>query len=99
MKSFFKTKYGPLIFSLLSGVAYFVLAFMLILDSEGGNGALLGFFFCPAIVCGAALVLLKSIRLWLEGENYRKVYMIATVHCIVILAAIATVILKVVSGM
>lgn len=94
MKKFFQTKYGPLAFSLISGLAYFALAMVLLTENTGGKGALLGFFFFPAIICGAALVLLKSIKLWLGAENYKKVYIIAVFHIFVIIMALAIIILK-----
>lgn len=94
MKSFFKSKYGPLVFSLLAGAAYFALALVLILESTGAKGILLGVFFCPAIVCGVAVVLLKSIKLQLEAENYGKIYAIAAVHIAVAAVAVVAVLLK-----
>ena len=84
MRKLFETRFGGLVFSLLSGLAYFGLIFGFILD----NGAILGFFFFPAIVCGMALVLLKMIKRLREEENYTKINFIVIAHIILMVLSI-----------
>lgn len=88
MKKLFETKWGGLIFSLLAGLAYFGLIFGFILDNTNANGALLGFFFFPAIVCGMALVLLKMIKKSMEEENYTKINFITIAHIVLMVLSI-----------
>lgn len=61
-----------LIFALLSGFAYLAVIYELVIKNTNGGGLIL-FFFCPAIVCGAALILIKLIRQCRENEEYSKV--------------------------
>lgn len=91
MKKILETRYGTLIFSLLAGCAYFGVIMNFILENAGKKGILLGFFFFPAIICGAALMLFKSIKRLQEEENYSKITVIFVCH--VILAVIAAVML------
>ena len=46
-----------LVFALLSGLAYFTIIYRFIVAHTERGGGLLAFFFCPAIVCGAALII------------------------------------------
>lgn len=91
MKRFFETKYGPLIFSLLSGLAYFGIILGFIVANSGLKGMLLGIFFFPAIVCGMAFVLLKGIKQWQEEENYKKITAVAIAHIILMIISIVSV--------
>ncbi len=90
IEKIFNTKYGGLIFSLLSGCAYFIVILSFILQADGKAG-LLGFFFAPAIICGAALVIFKMIRQFLENEELKKANAIGILH--VVLMAISIVFL------
>ena len=83
----FNTKYGGLIFSLLSGLAYFIIVLSFILGYDSKSG-LLGFFFAPAIICGMALVLFKMIRQFLENEEFKKANIIGIFHVILMLISI-----------
>lgn len=85
MKKFFETKYGGLIFSLLSGLAYFGLVLCFIIENAGEKGLLLAFFFFPAIICGMGLVLLKSIKMWQEQQAYGKITAVAVFHIILMI--------------
>ncbi len=84
----FDTKYGGLIFSLASGCAYFIIILDFILKSSA-SGGLLGFFFFPAIICGAGLVLLKTIKKLQDEERPEKVNLIVYAHIGLILISIA----------
>lgn len=83
----FETKFGGLIFSLLSGCAYFIIILSTILSTTQAGG-LLGFFFFPAIICGTALVLLKTIKKLYDEEQYQKINIIFYTHILLILISI-----------
>lgn len=92
MDKLFKSKYGLLIFSLLCGVGYFLLIMLLISNVE--YSYLLGIFFFPAVICGGALCVFKTIRGYMENENHislKRFVMINTV--MVIFSIIATTVL------
>lgn len=87
IQKLFKTKYGGLIFSLISGLAYFVIVTDFLSNTNGG--ILLGFFFSPAIVCASALVLLKTAKKLLEEERYKKLNILFFVHLVLVLISLA----------
>lgn len=87
IEKIFGTKYGGLIFSLLSGCAYFILVLSYII-STGPRAWLIGFFFAPAIICGMALVLFKMIRQFIENEEFKKANLVAILHVILMLMSI-----------
>ncbi len=82
MKNIIESKYGLLIFSLLSGLAYFILVMFLI--SEVKYSYLLGIFFFPTIICGAAICIIKTVRNFIEYEEYKRAERILKVHIFVI---------------
>lgn len=75
------------IFSLVSGAAYFVLVLRLF-AMYMANSWLIVAFFSPLIICGIALVLLKSILRWQEEENYRSIKMVFWIHAAVFVMAL-----------
>ena len=75
----FETKYGGLVFSLLSGCAYFIIILDIILQTASSAG-LLGFFFAPAIIAGTGLVLLKTIKRLIDEEQPGRVNVICWIH-------------------
>lgn len=79
---------GLLVFTLLSGCAYFITVLKFILSHTNAGGGLLGFFFFPAIVCGAALVLIKVIKQCFENGNENAVVNIFLIHVVFILISI-----------
>ena len=87
MKKIIESKYGLLIFSLVSGLAYFILIMMLI--SKIDYSYLLGIFFFPTVICGAALCLYKSIRGLENAQEYGRIKALMILHIIVILLAAA----------
>ncbi len=87
IEKIFGTKYGGLIFSLLSGLAYFIVILNFILGADSKAG-LLGFFFAPAIICGAALVLFKMIRQFLENEEFNKANIVGILHVILMVISV-----------
>lgn len=76
-----------LIFALLSGGAYYVTVLKFILSHTASGGGLLGFFFLPAIVCGAALVLIKVIKQCIEDGRESAAAGVFWLHCIFIIIA------------
>jgi len=92
MINFFKKyKYMPFIFSLLCGIAYFLFIYQMIAPINGAG--LISFFFCPAVVCGVALCILKLINRTIEEENKKTLNFIVIMHIIVIItAALSTVV-------
>ena len=83
----FDTKYGGLIFALLSGSAYFIIILNFILKGSPANG-LLGFFFFPAIICGAGLLLLKTVKKLRDEESFQKINILVYAHIILLLISI-----------
>ncbi len=79
---------GLLVFTILSGCAYFITVLKFILSHTNAGGGLLGFFFFPAIVCGAALVLIKVIKQCFGNGNENAVINIFWIHVVFILISI-----------
>ena len=84
----FDTKYGGLIFSLLAGAGYFIIILDFILKHTSTGGALLGFFFSPAIIAGAALVIIKTVRSFREEEAFKKINMFLYLQLAIIILSI-----------
>ena len=83
-----ESKAGELIFSLLCGVAYYIVITGFIIGNTNTGGMLLSFFFLPAIVCGAALILIKTIRKLKDEELFSKINMRIYPHIILLLISI-----------
>lgn len=83
-----ESKAGELIFSLVSGLAYYIVITAFIIGNTNSGGALLSFFFLPAIVCGAALILIKTIRKLKEEEQFGKINLLIYPHILLILISI-----------
>ena len=86
MKKILESKYGLFIFSLISGFAYFALIMMLLAQVK--YSYLLGLFFLPAVVCGCALCLYKSIKNMEEAGEVSKIKSLIIIHYFVILLAL-----------
>ena len=76
---------GELIFSLVAGVAYFIIIMGFVVANTNTGGYMLSFFFLPAIVCGAALLLIKTIRKLKDEEGYSKINAIIYTHIVLLL--------------
>ena len=74
------TRLGELIFSLLCGCAYFIVILGFIINNTQSGGPLLGLFFFPAIICGAALLIIKTIRKLKDEENFGKINLLIYSH-------------------
>ena len=96
IEKIFNTKYGGLIFSLMSGFAYFIVILSFII-STGPRAGLLGFFFAPAIICGMALVLFKMIRQFLENEEFKKANIVGILHVILMVVSVVFLVAMVLS--
>ena len=83
-------KYGELCFGLFCGCAYFIIILRFIIENTAAGGGLLGFFFFPAIVCGAALFVIKLIRNLREKERFNAVNLFIYIHLLVFFAAVAS---------
>lgn len=77
---FLCTRTGELIFALGSGAAYFLIVLQFIRRYSPNGSLLLGFFFCPAIICGMALVLIKVLRGWREEALYGRMTALFFAH-------------------
>ena len=84
----FNTKYGGLIFSLLGGAAYFAIILDFILKHTSYGGALLGFFFFPAIIAGAALIIIKTVKRLEAEEAFTKINIFLYLHLALIVLGI-----------
>ena len=83
----FNAKYGGLIFSLLCGIAYFIIILSFILKSTA-QGGLLAFFFSPAIIAGTALIIIKTVKKLAEEEKFRNVNLFLYPHIILMVLSI-----------
>ncbi len=85
---FLSTRKGEMLFSLGSGLAYFLIVLQFIRQYSRNGSLLLGFFFCPAIICGMALVLIKILRSWKEQALYRKITVLFFAHAALFLISL-----------
>lgn len=91
MKKILESKYGLLIFSLVSGMGYFVL--LLLLFANVRYSYLIGIFFCPAVVCGSALCIVKYVKALREQEKYDKIKRIIVIHSALIVFSVIVAVL------
>ena len=84
----FSTKYGGLIFSLLAGTAYFAIILDFVLKHTSYGGALLGFFFFPAIIAGSALIIIKTVKRLEAEKEFTKINLFLYLHIVIILLGI-----------
>ena len=84
----FRTKYGGLIFSLLAGFAYFSIILDFILKHTSTGGGVLGFFFAPAIIAGAALIIIKTVKKLEAEEAFQKINLFLYLHSALIILGI-----------
>ena len=82
-----KSTYGALGFSLFGGAAYFMLALTFVMNTTKHGGLFLLFVF-PAVICGAALVLLKLIKQNNENENTRANAIIFYLHILLFVISV-----------
>ena len=76
-------------FALIAGLAYYAVVLKFILAHTDKGGHMLGFFFAPLIICGAALVLVKIIKQCMENGNEGKAVIIFWAHIAFMIAVAA----------
>lgn len=81
--------YGELIFGLLCGVSYYIISLKFIFLYTYHAASLLALYIAPVIICGIALVFIKTIRSWRLNEQYKKIDFFVFAHVIVFIASIA----------
>ena len=88
----FKKKGVSLTFSLICGVAYYIMVtgFARTYTANETAGTLLSFFFLPTIVCGMAVVVFKAMKTFTDNEAAGSVATRFFTHLFVILLAIVT---------
>ena len=79
-----KNTWGLLIFSLISGAAYFVIVLRFVLANTNNGSGLLAYFFAPAVTCGAALILIKLIKQCLSDGRPGPAIMLFWLHVLFI---------------
>ena len=82
--------WGLLVFALLSGCAYYAVVLKFIYANTNAGGNLLGFFFLPLIVCGAALVIIKLVKQCMENGREGAAAAIFWSHAAFIVIAAVT---------
>ncbi len=92
IKNILRKSYIALIFSLMCGLAYFGIVCNFIHMNTSNGSMLLGFFFFPAIICGAALIVLKAIRIYIEQENDKKLNILVIMHLFIMILSVLMVI-------
>ena len=81
------TTAGQLVFVLLCGLGYFMVMSGFLVTNSNGSG-LLAFFFAPAIICGAALVIIKLMKQARENENENAILKIFYLHLVLVVIGI-----------
>lgn len=89
--------WGLLIFSLVSGLAYFAVIYRFILQHTAVGGQLLGLFMLPLIMCGAALVLVKLIKQCLSDGRDSTAVTVFVLHVLFIAVTAATAVAAVIA--
>lgn len=80
---------GRLIFALISGGAYYIIALRFIIAHTSAGGGLLGFFFLPAIVCGMGLIIVKILISQEKQGNTGVMLAVFWSHLLLILVAVS----------
>lgn len=81
-----------LIYALVCGVAYFIII-MQFVSSYTAQGGLMGLFIAPAVICGGALIIVKTLRNTFEnveeGEPVNNAYVLTLFYANLGIIAIA----------
>ncbi|MCD8391292.1 MAG: hypothetical protein LUD03_05590 [Firmicutes bacterium] len=90
ISEFLKRPYALLAWALICGCAYLSIIgrFVMSFTSTAARGNIILWFFFPAIICGAALILVKSVKHAQENENTRAVLLLFYTHLIIIAMAV-----------
>lgn len=76
-----------LIFALISGCAYFMILLPVIKSYSKGS-PFLAVQFSPAIICGAALVLIKLMKQARENEKENTILILFVIHVLLLIMGI-----------
>lgn len=76
-----------LIFALLAGVGYFVIVMKFVISFTAHAG-LMGLFIAPAIICGTALVIIKTIKKYIDAEEIPPVSIFYINFAVMIMAIV-----------
>ena len=93
------TRWGELIFALACGVSYYIIALQFIFSYTHTGAALLATFLAPAIICGIALVFIKTIRSWRDREMLGNINSFVNIHIVVYIIAIIVIADYIINGM
>lgn len=87
-----KKVYAPLIFGLFCGLVYFGLAFVLISNYTDTGGNFLAFLFAPAVICGAALIIVKAVKMYVQAEAKKNLNFLFWSHIMLAVVSLTLVI-------
>lgn len=81
-----KRPYALLVWALICGAAYYVIIgrFVFAYTNTQAGGSLLMWLFLPAVICGAALILVKVVKQAREKENDRGILILFYTHLLII---------------
>lgn len=74
--------------SLIAAAAYLICITMMFINIMQSSVLLIIFFFVPAIFCGSAVILIKQMRQWREGENYKAIGITAAVNTVIAIISV-----------
>ena len=82
------TKYGGFVFSLICGVAYFIILLNLLSINNQAGGGLIALFIAPAVICGMALILIKAAKKLILEEEFSKLALMTYSHIVLLLLSV-----------
>lgn len=83
-----KNTWGLLIFALLSGGAYFVIVLRFVIMNTNNGSGLLAYFFAPAIICGAGLLIVKVAKQCLSENRTGAALALFWSHTVLIVMSV-----------
>ena len=84
IEKLFSSTAGLLTFAILSGGGYFAMILRIIKNFSRGNSGFIGYMFAPAIVCIAAIYIVKTVKSNIENEQMHKNIVLFWFHILVI---------------
>lgn len=84
IEKMFSSTTGLLVFSLFSGLGYFAMVLRIVMSFSRNNSAFVCLMFAPAIICGAAFFIIKTVKTNIMNEQPQKNSALFFLHCIVI---------------
>lgn len=82
-----KRPYFLLVWALICGAAYLsiISRFVFEFTVTAAGGKMILWFFFPAVICGAALLIIKGVKQLISNENERGVLAVFYLHLLVII--------------